>query len=145
MHDTIEREIVIQAPVGKVWNVLTTAEYIRQWYAFSGAEVDLRPGGKITFSWDEHGKYLGVIVAADPNRNFSFCFAPFDADTQPAKGNSTTVSFTLSAHNDTTIVHFTESGYQSLAYDDIEKKENYSTSAGAWDDSLDLLKEVAEK
>ncbi|GAA3033540.1 hypothetical protein GCM10017559_71160 [Streptosporangium longisporum] len=43
--DRIEHEIFIDATVEHVWRLLTQAEHIRAWFAFDGADIDLRPGG----------------------------------------------------------------------------------------------------
>ena len=41
----IEREILIEAPVDVVWDVVTQPEHISRWFSDS-VELDLRPGGR---------------------------------------------------------------------------------------------------
>jgi uncharacterized protein YndB with AHSA1/START domain len=53
--DRIEREVRIDAPIERVWALVTEAEHFGGWFADSGAEIDLRPGGAMTLSWEEHG------------------------------------------------------------------------------------------
>jgi uncharacterized protein YndB with AHSA1/START domain len=43
--DDIRREIVIDASIERVWEALTSAEQMSQWFGDS-AEIDLRPGGR---------------------------------------------------------------------------------------------------
>jgi uncharacterized protein YndB with AHSA1/START domain len=43
--DQIERETVINAPVERVWELITEAEHLGRWFGDAGAEIDLRPGG----------------------------------------------------------------------------------------------------
>jgi uncharacterized protein YndB with AHSA1/START domain len=58
--DKIEREIVIDAPVERVWSVVTEAQHIGRWFGDVGAEIDLRPGGAFRCSWDKYGTVHGV-------------------------------------------------------------------------------------
>ena len=46
--NSIEREIIIDAPVARVWDALTEADQIASWFG-DGAEIDLRPGGSAIF------------------------------------------------------------------------------------------------
>ena len=44
--DRIEQEIVIAAPIERVWAVLTEPAHVGRWFGQGGpAEIDLRPGG----------------------------------------------------------------------------------------------------
>jgi len=144
-EDTITRSIRINASAERVWSCITQPENIKQWYAFGGAEVDLRVDGKISFSWDEHGKYLGVIEAVEPLHTFAFRFVPDTADIEPKLGNSTRVEFVLAPKDDGVGLSFTESGYLSLDLSPEERVQQKSMNEGAWDDSLKLLTELAEK
>lgn len=46
--------MLIEAPLEVVWGVLTESAQISRWFS-DVAEVDLRPGGRGAFSWEEHG------------------------------------------------------------------------------------------
>ena len=48
--EQIEREVVIAAPIERVWAVVTQPEHVGTWFGDAGAEIDLRPGGAITGS-----------------------------------------------------------------------------------------------
>ena len=73
--DQIEREITIEAPVDRVWDVITQAEHIGQWFGDAGAEIDLRPGGRLTCSWKEHGTVNAIVEQVDRPRAFSYRWA----------------------------------------------------------------------
>lgn len=145
MEDSITNKIIINAPLERIWTLITTPENIKQWYAFGGAEVDLKPQGKITFQWDEHGIYHGIIEAVEPNHRFAFRFVPLIPNVEPIYGNSTKVGIVLTPTEDSVEVTLTESGYLSLSGSEAEKIEQQNTSSSAWDDSLKLLKELADK
>ena len=53
MTDTIEREILIAAPIERVWEIVTTPEHMGQWFGDAGAS---RSGNVITMAWEEHGE-----------------------------------------------------------------------------------------
>jgi uncharacterized protein YndB with AHSA1/START domain len=45
MNDVIEQEVPIQAPIERVWQVVTDPECVARWFG-STAEIDLRRGGR---------------------------------------------------------------------------------------------------
>jgi uncharacterized protein YndB with AHSA1/START domain len=49
--DRIERTVDIAHPPAKVWAALTTAEGLSSWFG-KDAAIDLRPGGRMSMSWD---------------------------------------------------------------------------------------------
>ena len=53
MIDTIEREILIAAPIERVWEIVTTPEHMGQWFGDAGAS---RSGNVITMAWEKHGE-----------------------------------------------------------------------------------------
>ena len=61
--DQIEREVTIEAPVERVWALITEPEHVGTWFGDAGAEIDLRPGGDIEFRWHEHGNTLAITAS----------------------------------------------------------------------------------
>ena len=129
MEDRIERELLVQAPIERVWRVITEPEYVRQWLG-SRVEIDLRPGGAANFGWPEEGYDNGWarVERVDPPHVFAFRWmrevnVPFD----PA-GANTLVEFTLAADGDGTRLRLVESGFTEEAH----RKDN----EGGWDHEL---------
>src|ERR687897_549283 len=60
--DQIERETVINAPVERVWELITEAEHLGRWFGDAGPEMDLRPGGAMVLRWTDHGTSRGRVV-----------------------------------------------------------------------------------
>ncbi|WP_261720249.1 SRPBCC family protein [Streptomyces sp. FZ201] len=59
-------------PVERVWRFVTDADELAQWFP-SRAEIDLRPGGTITFSGDPNMEdSTGRVIAVDAPRHLSF-------------------------------------------------------------------------
>ena len=114
MTDAITHEIVIDAPIEHVWNLLTQPEHVARWYAFDGADIDLRPGGRLAFRWKEHGEYRGRVERVDKPHTFAFRFVGLVPDQDPNAHNSTLVEFTLRERGGSTVVRVVESGFVTV-------------------------------
>jgi uncharacterized protein YndB with AHSA1/START domain len=143
--DTIEREVLIEAPVERVWDLVTEAEHLGRWFADAGAEVDLRPGGAMALHWSEHGTARGRIEAVEPTRLFAFRWAPFKdpGGAQPTEDNSTRVEFTLSTEGDGTRLRVVESGFEALGCSDEQRGRNLEGNTEGWRLELGELQEYA--
>ena len=75
MEDCIVREIVVAAPVQRVWEVLTRPEFLPRWFTADTAEIDLRPGGSLVLRWAEHGTGLARVERVEEPTLFSFRWA----------------------------------------------------------------------
>ena len=64
--DRIEREILIAAPVERVWEVLTEPEHIAVWFGPGTPSVDLRPGGFMVLEHGEYGSFPTRMEKVDP-------------------------------------------------------------------------------
>ncbi|GHH00498.1 SRPBCC family protein [Streptomyces lanatus] len=59
-------------PIDRVWRFVTDPDELAEWFP-SRAEMDLRPGGAVTFSGDPNmADFPGVIIAVDAPRHLSF-------------------------------------------------------------------------
>jgi uncharacterized protein YndB with AHSA1/START domain len=145
--DSIEREVMIEAPVERVWELVTRAEHLGRWFGDDGAEVDLRPGGAMELRWSEHGSAHGRIEAVEPPRLFAFRWAPFEdpGGADPADGNSTRVEFTLSEEGDGTRLRVVESGFDALATSEEQRRRNFEDNTDGWRQELGELQEYATR
>jgi uncharacterized protein YndB with AHSA1/START domain len=145
--DRIEREVLIEAPVERVWELLTEAEHLGTWFADAGAEVDLRPGGELVMHWEDHGSAKGRFERIEPPNELSLRWAPFrdPSGDQPEEGNSTLVEFSLAAEAEGTRVRVVESGFASLATSDEQRQKNVEGNTEGWAMELGHLAEHAAK
>ncbi|HWM73825.1 MAG TPA: SRPBCC family protein [Nocardioides sp.] len=145
--DRIEREIVISAPVERVWTLLTEAEHVGRWFGDAGAEIDLKPGGAMTVRWNEYGSSKARVVAVEPPERFSYRWAPFKdlSGDEPADGNSTLVEFTLAAEGGGTRLRVVESGFDALEGSDADRAKFLAGNTEGWQMETDELREYAEK
>ena len=64
--DSIEREIVIEAPVDVVWSIVTEPEHVARWFS-DEAQIDLQAGGDALVTWHhEAGPFRVRIETVDP-------------------------------------------------------------------------------
>ena len=61
----IRREIVLPAPREEVWEALTEAEQLEDWFA-NEVELDPRPGGSGLFRWDNGEERHAVVETVEP-------------------------------------------------------------------------------
>lgn len=124
--DTITEQALVTGSPNDVWPLVTESRHFREWYAFGGATIDLRPGGVITMQWDEHGIFHADVEAATPATLFSFRW-------RPAPGPLVTITLESVGHGKT-LVRIVEAG-------ELEDPEQ---SALAWRSGLGLLAKLAD-
>jgi len=145
--DHIERDTVIDAPVERVWELITQPEHVGRWFGDAGATIDLRPGGEMVIRWAEHGTSHARVVAVEPHTRFSYRWAPFQdpGGDEPVEGNSTLVEFTLTPEGESTRLRVVESGFASLATSEQRRIENHAGNTDGWRQELDELRRYAAK
>ena len=138
--DIIEREVAIDAPVDRVWSLITQAEHLGAWFGTDGADIDLRPGGALEVRWDDH-TLSGVVQTVEPTSRFAFRWRQLDtpAGAELADGNSTLVEFSLERAGDATRLRVVESGFASLDMDEAERERLHAAHTGGWRDELGEL------
>jgi uncharacterized protein YndB with AHSA1/START domain len=67
----IRREIVLPAPREEVWEALTDAERLEDWFA-NDVDLDLRPGGGASFRWSNGEERTATVTEVDPERRLAF-------------------------------------------------------------------------
>ena len=131
-HGTLEREFTVEAAPEVVYEVVSTAEHIRQWWA-DEADLEPVPGAVGELAWGDRAKVATLtVMAADPPRTFSFRWAQPDGAAATA-GNSLLVTFTLVPAGSGTLVRFTESGHRET--------ERYEQHRTGWDTFLPRLRD----
>jgi uncharacterized protein YndB with AHSA1/START domain len=143
MTDRITHEITIHAPVDRVWDLITQPDHVARWYAFDGAAIDLRPGGRLAFRWREHGEYRGRVERVERPHTFSFRFVGHEPDQDPTPRNSTLVEFTLQASGGSTIVRMVESGFAGLTDATEAGASKSAISLEGWRGGFDALSAYA--
>ena len=138
--DRIERDVLIAAPVERVWELITSPEHVGRWFGDVGAEIDLRPGGTLSLSWREHGTFYGRVEAVEPPHRFAYRWlSTIGSRAEPTPGNSTLTEFTLAAEGEATRVAVVESGFDTLDGDPAERTAALASHTRGWAAELDEL------
>ncbi|WP_026853937.1 SRPBCC family protein [Geothrix fermentans] len=117
--DRIEKEILLQAPVARVWRALTDAGEFGTWFrvALDGPFVPgQRLTGRITHPGYEHITMELLVERMDAETLFSYRWHPYAVD--PAVDYSqeptTLVEFRLSPQGGGTLLSVVESGFDRV-------------------------------
>lgn len=131
--DRIERDVLIEAPIERVWTLVTKPEHVGRWFADGGAEIDLRPGGAMKLTWREHGTFHGRVEVVDEPHRFAYRWlSTIDAREDPRPGNSTLAEFTLAAEGDATRVTVVETGFDALERTPEERTAALTSHSEGW-------------
>jgi uncharacterized protein YndB with AHSA1/START domain len=146
-EDRIERDVLIDAPVERVWTLITRAEHLGTWFGDAGADIDLREGGELELRWEDHGTSRGRVERVEEPTAFAFRWAPFKDPSggEPVSGNSTLVEFTLDAEGDGTRVRVVETGFASLGTSPDQQVKNFESNSRGWTLELGELVDYAAK
>jgi uncharacterized protein YndB with AHSA1/START domain len=137
--DRIEKQVLLKAPVERVWRALTDAAEFGSWFGvkLSGS---FAPGeeisGPITHPGYEHLTMYITIEKIEPERLFSWRWRPNAID--PGKDYSaeptTLVVFELRETPDGTLVKLTESGFDQLPAE--RREQAFRGNEGGWEQQL---------
>ena len=142
---TIEREIVIEAPLEVVWRTITEPDQIEQWFA-KQVELDLGPGGAGTLVFDSRTTSKEVtapivVEAVEPPHRFAFRWSHPEGES-PVAGNSMLVEFLLTAESaERTRLRVVETGFELLAWPDDEKARYAEDHRQGWSVHVGKLRE----
>ncbi|MFF4803922.1 SRPBCC domain-containing protein [Streptomyces sp. NPDC001351] len=145
--DSIERTIVINASVERVWSVLTEPAFLGEWFGNGEpVKIDLRPGGLLLFDHGVHGAIPARIEKVEPPHTFSWRWSQGAAGEEPTDSNATLVEFTLTADEATagTRLTMTETGFAHLGLPVDEAVDRHRANSLNWPGKLDRLRTQCE-
>jgi len=134
--DSIERSILIDAPVERVWTIVTEPEHLGTWFGDAGAS---RSGDIITMAWKEHGEAELRVVREDAPRVFAFRW-----DANDAGVGDTLVEFTFTPEGSGTRLQVVESGFSRLNTSAQRQQELRDGNTRGWAHELGDLERYAQ-
>jgi uncharacterized protein YndB with AHSA1/START domain len=146
--DSVEREILIEAPPEVVWGVITEPEQIGRWFS-DEAEVQGRAGADGTLTWRAGGRggkkdsdmIVPIrVVDAEPFRRFSFRWNHPEG-TGPDQSNSALVEFSLVEEAAGTRLRVLESGIGAVTHDEEAKARYREDHEQGWTRHLGELRD----
>lgn len=137
LPDSIRKELTLSAPRDRVWRALTDPAELLRWFPTHAAEVDLRPGGAVRFSWQDSGDE-GVIDEVEPGERLVFRWRMQGSD-RPY----TRVAITLTdvPEGGTRLV-LSEDGFAAFA--DDERDDMLAGNTSGWAEELEELRALVE-
>jgi uncharacterized protein YndB with AHSA1/START domain len=142
----IVRDVLIAAPVERVWDLITSADHVGRWFGNAGAEIDLRPGGALSLHWSDFGSFHGRVEAVEPPHRVAYRWlSARESRAEPTPANSTLIEFTLAAEGDGTRVAVVESGFDALDVDADERAAALASHTSGWANELDELAGYARR
>lgn len=131
-------QTVIKAPVEKVWDALTNAAIIKQYFFGSNQETNWKVGSPIHFSGEYEGKtYLdkGIVQEFIPNKRLSYSYLSSWNNLPDKPENYLLVVYEVRPLVDGTELTITQSNYD---------EERAKHSAENWKMVIDGLKKIVE-
>jgi uncharacterized protein YndB with AHSA1/START domain len=148
--DRIEREILLKAPLSRVWSALSNPEEFGAWF---GVAFEAKPfvvgehaRGRITYPGYEHLVLEILIVKIDPERSLSFRWHPHavDSSVDYSKEPTTLVEFELKEVEGGVLLRLVESGFDNIP--PSRRLEAFRMNSGGWDEQMENIeKHVATK
>lgn len=143
--DRIEKEIVLKAPLSRVWRAISEAEQFGAWFKADMTGVKFEPGkraiGKMTYPGFEGHPFEIVVDRIEPERLFSFRWHPYGIDSNYDYSNEpmTQIEFELSEVEGGTKLVVTESGFDSIPL--ARRAEAFRMNSEGWEIQLGNIEE----
>lgn len=146
VSNTIEREIHISGPVEQVWERLTDARFLGEWFGNGEpVQLDLRPGGLLLFDHGVHGALPARIDTVEPPGKLSYRWSQgVAAGEEPGPDNATLVEITLTADGGGTVARFRETGFANLPLPEAHLRTRYEQNSTGLPAKLEQLKQSVE-
>jgi uncharacterized protein YndB with AHSA1/START domain len=141
MEDRIEQEILINAPLERVWKLVSEPGW---WVpSTTTAPVDHTPGHQIVRESERWGRFAIAVVRVEPRTYAAFRWASQTPGAELTPSNTTVVEFRVTPLGDAVRVNVVESGFAALP-EDVREQAWKDNSAG-WQQELASLKERTER
>jgi uncharacterized protein YndB with AHSA1/START domain len=144
---TIERELFIEASPEVVFDVVSSAEHVREWWP-DEARFDTIPGasGEIVFGEPGGGRTVVSLTVVDvqPPELFSFRWSHPEGETA-REGNSLLVTFRLTPTRGGTLLRMTETGFREMGWNAALMEQQYDEHVTGWAYYLPRIAPCADK
>jgi uncharacterized protein YndB with AHSA1/START domain len=133
--DRIERQVVLKAPLKRVWHALTDSAQFGEWFRVgltSPFEVGKPISGPVLHKGYEHLTWTVTVEKIEPERLFAWRWRPhaIDPDKDYSHEPTTLVVFELSEVPGGTLLKVTESGFDGIP---LERRDTaYRGNSEGW-------------
>jgi uncharacterized protein YndB with AHSA1/START domain len=142
MDDHIEQAITINAPLDRVWELVSEPG----WWVPSAvvAAVDHTPGHQVVRESEKWGRFPVEVVRVEPKTYAAFRWSSHAPGAELAPGNTTLVEFRVEPAGDAVRVTVVESGFAALSAPESVREQSRKDNTGGWREELASLRERAE-
>jgi uncharacterized protein YndB with AHSA1/START domain len=156
--DRIEKQVVLRAPLDRVWRAISDADEFGQWFGvrFDGPFV---AGASVTgvitpTTVDEEIARLQEphagksdtwqIVAVEPQRRLAFRWHPYavESGVDYSQEPTTLVEFTLEETDDGVLLRIVESGFDKIPAE--RRAAAFEANSGGWAKQTELVRKYLE-
>jgi uncharacterized protein YndB with AHSA1/START domain len=143
-EDRIEREILIVAPLERVWSLVAEPGF---WVADKASlpGTVAEAGESIVAKNAKYGDFPVRVEKVEPPTYLAYRWASAFPGEELREDNSTLVEFTLTPEGDTTRLRVVESGFAALAGSEELRGQAVKDNTGGWPQELGALKTRAEQ
>lgn len=130
---TIERELYVEASPEVVFEVVSSAEHVQQWWPDEAHydTVQGAPGDIVFGEGDDRTVVAFTVVDARPPTTFSFRWT-HPAGEPAVAGNSLLVTFDLTPSGRGTLLKMTESGFREMGWEAAVLEQQYEDHVSGW-------------
>ncbi|NYT96213.1 SRPBCC domain-containing protein [Salinispora sp. H7-4] len=142
-EDRIEREILISAPMERVWSLVAEPGF---WVADEATTTGTvaKEGESMTARNPEYGDFPIRVEKVQRPTYVAYRWASAFPGEDLREDNSTLVEFTLSAEGDKTRLRVVESGFAALAAAEEQRSEALKNNDKGWPQVFAAFKKRAE-
>jgi uncharacterized protein YndB with AHSA1/START domain len=136
----LRKTLSIKAPASKVWEALTSPEWIKQYLFGTKVTSDWKAGSPIRFTGMWEGKEYedkGTILKFEKGKVFQYSYWSSFSSTPDIPENYAVLTFELTSHGDKTELLLTQ--------DNIASEAELEHSGKNWEGVLQMMKGLVEK
>lgn len=140
---SIDRTLILKAPLDKVWNAVATPEGFAGWF-LAKVEGEWKQGNSVVLNWPSGSKNEIVLSRIEPKEVFAYQWHPGDsylvADLPVEE--LTTVTMRLREIPEGTELALTETGFENIPEERRLKVLGLNTEG--WDEELENIRKYVE-
>jgi uncharacterized protein YndB with AHSA1/START domain len=151
-NDRIEKEVVLRAPLDRVWRAISDADEFGRWFGVrfdgpfvAGASVTgvITPTAvddDVARAQERHAGKSDTwqIVAIEPQRRLAFRWHPYEVDPGGAEEQTTLAEFTLAETDDGVLLRIVESGFDNIPAE--RRASAFEGNSEGWTKQTELVR-----
>lgn len=143
MSDRIERSVLIEASLDRVWDLVTEPG----WWVPSQttAPIDRTPGAIAVRESEQFGRFPVQVVRLDPKTYAAFRWASTSPGSDLTDDNTTLVEFHLASEAEAIRVTVVETGFAALPISVEARRKGFDGNTQGWGEQLDSLRDRARE